>query len=84
MRPGVHPALQLACPAFWTGSIRHYGILGNNRRKRAIEAARTIFQRRRRTVELVKAPTLNDLSTNRILHSLFTSLSHFASMDVVL
>ena len=32
--------------------IRHYGILGNNRRKRAIEAARAIFQRRRRAVEL--------------------------------
>ena len=32
--------------------IRHYGILGNNRRKRAIEAARAIFKRRGRAVEL--------------------------------
>src|ERR1700724_3504318 len=32
--------------------IRHYGILGNNRRKAAIEAARAIFKRRRRTMEL--------------------------------
>src|SRR6202521_4461454 len=32
--------------------IRHYGILGNNRRKRAIAAARAIFKRRRRAVEL--------------------------------
>src|SRR6202022_797283 len=32
--------------------IRHYGILGNNRRKTAIEAARAIFKRRRRTMEL--------------------------------
>jgi len=32
--------------------IRHYGILGNNRRKRAIEAARTIFKSRGRAVEL--------------------------------
>ena len=32
--------------------IRHYGILGNNRRKRAIEAARAIFERRGRAVEL--------------------------------
>jgi hypothetical protein len=32
--------------------IRHYGILGNNRRKRDIEAARAIFQRRGRALEL--------------------------------
>jgi hypothetical protein len=32
--------------------IRHYGILGNNRRKRAIEAARAIFKRRGRTLLL--------------------------------
>src|SRR6201987_3499789 len=32
--------------------IRHYGILGNNRRKRAIEAARAIFKCRGRAVEL--------------------------------
>jgi len=32
--------------------IRHYGILGNNRRKRAIEAARAIFERRGHAVEL--------------------------------
>src|SRR6476661_11263556 len=32
--------------------IRHYGILGNNRRKRDIEAARAIFERRGRAVEL--------------------------------
>jgi hypothetical protein len=32
--------------------IRHYGILGNNRRKRDIEAARAIFKRRRRAKEL--------------------------------
>jgi hypothetical protein len=31
--------------------IRHYGILGNNRRKRDIEAARAIFERRGRAVE---------------------------------
>src|SRR4029077_5702036 len=30
--------------------IRHYGILGNNRRKAAIAAARAIFKRRRRAV----------------------------------
>ena len=32
--------------------IRHYGILGNNRRKRDIEAARAIFKRRGCAVEL--------------------------------
>ena len=32
--------------------IRHYGILGNNRRKRDIQAARAIFQRRGRAMEL--------------------------------
>jgi hypothetical protein len=32
--------------------IRHYGILGNNRRKRAIEAARAIFKSRGRVVLL--------------------------------
>ena len=32
--------------------IRHYGILGNNRRKRDIEAARAIFISRGRAVEL--------------------------------
>ena len=32
--------------------IRHYGILGNNRRKRDIQTARAIFQRRGRTMEL--------------------------------
>ena len=32
--------------------IRHYGILGNNRRKRDIEAARAIFKHRRRAKEL--------------------------------
>ena len=32
--------------------IRHYGILGNNCRKRAIEAARAIFKRRGHAVEL--------------------------------
>src|SRR6201988_4221108 len=32
--------------------IRHYGILGNNRRKRDIEAARAIFKRRGRTLLL--------------------------------
>ncbi len=32
--------------------IRHYGILGNNRRKRDIEAARAIFKRRGRALEL--------------------------------
>src|SRR6516225_12007514 len=42
--------------------IRHYGILGNNRRKRAIEAARAIFQRRRRTVEL-QPQSVTDKST---------------------
>src|ERR1700681_4041785 len=52
LRPGVHPALQLAYPASGTGGIRHYGILGNNRRKAAIAAARAIFKRRRRAVEL--------------------------------
>ena len=32
--------------------IRHYGILGNNRRKRDIEAVRAIFKRRGHTMEL--------------------------------
>ena len=32
--------------------IRHYGILGNNRRKRDIQAARAIFQRRRPAMKL--------------------------------
>jgi Putative transposase/Transposase zinc-binding domain len=32
--------------------IRHYGILGNNRRKRDTEAARAIFKHRRRDTEL--------------------------------
>ena len=32
--------------------IRHYGILGNNRRKRDIQAARAIFERRGHAVEL--------------------------------
>ena len=32
--------------------IRHYGILGNNRRKRDIQAARAIFNRRGRALEL--------------------------------
>ena len=32
--------------------IRHYGILGNNRRRRDIEAARAIFKRRGCAVEL--------------------------------
>ena len=32
--------------------IRHYGILGNNRRRRDIEAARAIFKRRGGAVEL--------------------------------
>jgi hypothetical protein len=32
--------------------IRHYGILGNNRRKRAIELARAILKRRRRALVL--------------------------------
>jgi hypothetical protein len=32
--------------------IRHYGILGNNRRKRDIQAARAIFELRRRPMEL--------------------------------
>ena len=32
--------------------IRHYGILGNNRRKRDIQAARAIFKRRGRALEL--------------------------------
>jgi hypothetical protein len=32
--------------------IRHYGILGNNRRKRDIQAARAIFERRGYAVEL--------------------------------
>src|SRR6202158_2676804 len=32
--------------------IRHYGFLGNNRRNGAIEAARAIFERRGRAVEL--------------------------------
>ena len=32
--------------------IRHYGIVGNNRRKRDIEAARAIFISRGRAVEL--------------------------------
>jgi len=32
--------------------IRHYGILGNNRRKRDIEAARTILKRHRRALKL--------------------------------
>jgi Putative transposase len=32
--------------------IRHYGILGNNRRKRALEAARVIFKCRRRALVL--------------------------------
>jgi hypothetical protein len=32
--------------------IRHYGILGNNRRKRDIEAARAIFKRRGRALVL--------------------------------
>jgi hypothetical protein len=32
--------------------IRHYGILGNNRRKRDIEAARVIFKRRGCAMEL--------------------------------
>ena len=39
--------------------IRHYGILGNNRRKRAIEAARAIFKPRGRAVEL-QSPNLAD------------------------
>jgi putative transposase/transposase-like zinc-binding protein len=41
--------------------IRHYGILGNNRRKRDIEAARAILQRRGRAVEL-ESPSLTDKS----------------------
>ena len=32
--------------------IRHYGILGNNRRKRDIEAARAILKRHRRALKL--------------------------------
>ena len=32
--------------------IRHYGILGNNRKKRDIQAARAIFNRRGRPLEL--------------------------------
>jgi hypothetical protein len=32
--------------------FNHYGILANNRRKRDIEAARTIFKHRGRVVEL--------------------------------
>ena len=39
--------------------IRHYGILGNNRRKRDIEAARAILQRRGRAVEL-ESPSVAD------------------------
>ena len=39
--------------------IRHYGILGNTRRKRAIEAARAIFKPRARAVEL-QLPNLAD------------------------
>ena len=43
--------------------IRHYGILGNNRRKRAIEAARAIFKRRGRAVEL-QPQSVADKSTS--------------------
>jgi len=39
--------------------IRHYGILGNNRRKRDIEAARAILQRRGRAAEL-ESPSVAD------------------------
>ena len=39
--------------------IRHYGILGNNRRKRDIESARAILQRRGRAVEL-ESPSVAD------------------------
>jgi Putative transposase/Transposase zinc-binding domain len=39
--------------------IRHYGILGNNRRKRDIEAARAIFKRRGRAVQL-QPPSVAD------------------------
>jgi hypothetical protein len=43
--------------------IRHYGILGNNRRKRAIAAARAIFKRRGRAVEL-QPQSVADKSTS--------------------
>jgi hypothetical protein len=43
--------------------IRHYGILGNNRRKRDIEAARAIFKRRGRAVEL-QPQSVADKSTS--------------------
>jgi hypothetical protein len=39
--------------------IRHYGILGNNRRKRDIESARAILQRRGRALEL-ESPSVAD------------------------
>ena len=42
--------------------IRHYGILGNNCRKRAIEAARAIFKRRGHAVEL-QPQSVTDKST---------------------
>ena len=49
--------------------IRHYGILGNNRRKRDIEAARLIFISRGRAVELqprsVADPTLAECVVHR-------------------
>ena len=41
--------------------IRHYGLLGNNRRKAAIEAARAIFKHRGRAVEL-QPPSVADSS----------------------
>ena len=42
-RAGVHPALQLAYPSFGTWCVSGtMGILGNNRRKRAIKAARDL------------------------------------------
>ena len=40
--------------------IRHYGILGNNRRKRAIEAARAIFKRRGRALVLKPHSVANE------------------------
>jgi hypothetical protein len=41
--------------------IRHYGILGNNRRKRAIEASRAIFKSRGRALSFSRRA----LPTNR-------------------
>src|SRR5437868_2332755 len=54
-------ALHLSDPALQTPPIRirHYGILGNNRRKRDIDAVRAILKRRGRVVELPRQSVVN-------------------------